>query len=225
MSDPILNLNDQNTLNEFVGGFRRDHPGLDWIKKKATQLLGKYDAGIGILVNGIFERLKKGEIPDQEALDKEISAAVSARRAREPDQQGGSDDAAVAAPDLSRVQPGISMPVAGYSGSDKSSPFDEAFSEETASRTLDIQKLTLDQPLEWSLARDKLTPRMHGPEVEQVQNGLLALGYDVGKKGADSHYGPDTAAAVEKYQLKNGLEVDGIFGKSELSLMKMLLED
>ena len=48
-----------------------------------------------------------------------------------------------------------------------------------------------------------------GPEVEQVQIALVALGYPI---AVDGTYGPRTEAAVRDFQAANDLEVDGIAG-------------
>lgn len=46
--------------------------------------------------------------------------------------------------------------------------------------------------------------------VSVVQRRLVALGYDVGKSGADGIFGNDTASAVKSFQNKNGCVVDGV---------------
>ena len=51
-----------------------------------------------------------------------------------------------------------------------------------------------------------------GEDVRALQEDLIALGYDVGRYGADGDFGPDTEDAVEAFQLHHGLEVDGIAG-------------
>lgn len=52
-----------------------------------------------------------------------------------------------------------------------------------------------------------------GPEVEKLQDSLLAAGYNV---TVDGQYGPKTAAAVRQYQQDNGLTVDGMAGEQTL---------
>lgn len=44
-----------------------------------------------------------------------------------------------------------------------------------------------------------------GEGVKELQNRLIAAGYDVGPKGADGFYGPDTQKAVEAYKKKQGV--------------------
>jgi peptidoglycan hydrolase-like protein with peptidoglycan-binding domain len=57
--------------------------------------------------------------------------------------------------------------------------------------------------------RENILPGTTGPEVEQVQIALVALGYPI---AVDGTYGPRTEAAVRDLQAANDLEVDGIAG-------------
>jgi peptidoglycan hydrolase-like protein with peptidoglycan-binding domain len=57
--------------------------------------------------------------------------------------------------------------------------------------------------------RENILPGSTGPEVEQVQIALVALGYPL---VVDGTYGPRTEAAVRDVQARNDLEVDGIAG-------------
>jgi peptidoglycan hydrolase-like protein with peptidoglycan-binding domain len=43
--------------------------------------------------------------------------------------------------------------------------------------------------------------------VQNIQAGLQRLGYDPGP--ADGHYGPQTEAAIRRFQQDNGLPIDG----------------
>jgi hypothetical protein len=52
-----------------------------------------------------------------------------------------------------------------------------------------------------------------GDDVELVQDKLLALGYDLGKWGADGDFGSMTYKAVRKFQSDNDLDVDGVVGE------------
>lgn len=56
------------------------------------------------------------------------------------------------------------------------------------------------------------TPYMHGADVKVVQEHLQAKGFNVGPSGADGIYGPNTVAAVRRFQSANHLTVDGIVG-------------
>jgi hypothetical protein len=49
-----------------------------------------------------------------------------------------------------------------------------------------------------------------GPNVTDVQEFLLEVGYDLGPWGADGHFGPDTEAAVRRFQADNRDEVTGV---------------
>jgi hypothetical protein len=51
-----------------------------------------------------------------------------------------------------------------------------------------------------------------GSRVTEVQCILKARGYDIGPSGVDGDFGPDTLAAVKKFQSDHGLEVDGQVG-------------
>lgn len=53
-----------------------------------------------------------------------------------------------------------------------------------------------------------------GDTVKALQKQLIALGYDVGKKGADGDFGSATLAAVKAFQKANGLKADGVVGES-----------
>jgi hypothetical protein len=55
-----------------------------------------------------------------------------------------------------------------------------------------------------------LEPGAEGTDVLDLQEGLAALGYDVG--GADGVYGNATANAVAAFQSAEGLPVDGVLG-------------
>lgn len=54
-----------------------------------------------------------------------------------------------------------------------------------------------------------ILPGTTGPDVEQVQIALVALGYPI---AVDATYGLRTEAAVRDFQAASGLEVDGIAG-------------
>ena len=52
----------------------------------------------------------------------------------------------------------------------------------------------------------------YGPDVIELQEQLIKLGYDLGMSGADGDFGPKTTAAVKDFQKKNNLTPDGIVG-------------
>ena len=51
-----------------------------------------------------------------------------------------------------------------------------------------------------------------GADVIYVQDILMALGYDLGRSGADGKFGTKTMEAVKKFQMEHGLDADGIVG-------------
>lgn len=62
----------------------------------------------------------------------------------------------------------------------------------------------------------QLSSGSRGDEVKKLQRALVDAGYNVGTAGVDGSYGPDTTAAVKKYQQDKGLQVDGIAGEKTL---------
>jgi peptidoglycan hydrolase-like protein with peptidoglycan-binding domain len=59
---------------------------------------------------------------------------------------------------------------------------------------------------------DYLATGSKGEPVQKVQSGLMDLGYQLPKFGADGDFGSETRAAVFKFQSDNGLSYDGIVG-------------
>jgi hypothetical protein len=53
---------------------------------------------------------------------------------------------------------------------------------------------------------------MHGEDVKIMQQKLISKGFSCGKTGADGWFGRDTNVAVLKFQKKNKLVIDGIYG-------------
>lgn len=62
-----------------------------------------------------------------------------------------------------------------------------------------------------------------GDDVEEMQENLIKLGYDLGDDGADGKFGSKTDAAVREFQQGSALEVDGKFGPKSLAAMKSAL--
>src|SRR6478672_728959 len=58
-----------------------------------------------------------------------------------------------------------------------------------------------------------------GQEVQNLQNILLQLGYNIGGPTADGDFGPATEAAVKQFQQANGLTADGIVGPGTWSAL------
>lgn len=63
-----------------------------------------------------------------------------------------------------------------------------------------------------------------GDKVKQLQNDLIALGYNLGKFGADGDFGQATKNAVMNFQREYGLSVDGIAGDKTLAKIKGVKE-
>lgn len=59
-------------------------------------------------------------------------------------------------------------------------------------------------------------PIPYQKEVEDIQSGLLFLGYSLSNWGIDGKFGPETTQAVIDFQKKEGLEPTGKFSKIEL---------
>src|SRR4029079_16165327 len=53
-----------------------------------------------------------------------------------------------------------------------------------------------------------------GSQVTNLQNILIKLGYSVGLNGADGDFGPNTQAAVIKFQQDKGLTPNGVVDSS-----------
>src|SRR5688572_21918996 len=67
-----------------------------------------------------------------------------------------------------------------------------------------------------------------GTHVKKLQEGLIQLGIDLPKSGADSEYGTETENAVKKFQEQAQMsknEWDGIVGRKTIGLMDMSLRD
>lgn len=65
-----------------------------------------------------------------------------------------------------------------------------------------------------------------GEAVRQLQLGLIALGYDVGRNTkADGKFGPATAAGVRKFQAEEGLPVTGFWTPDDQNALDNALAD
>lgn len=65
-----------------------------------------------------------------------------------------------------------------------------------------------------------------GEAVRQLQLGLIALGYDVGKNTkADGKFGPATEAGVKKFQADEGLPVTGFWTPDDQNALDNALAD
>ena len=61
--------------------------------------------------------------------------------------------------------------------------------------------------------------RMNGSDVRELQTSLERRGYSVGPNGIDGWYGPDTRAAVIRFQRASGLPVTGVVGDSDWTVL------
>ena len=64
-----------------------------------------------------------------------------------------------------------------------------------------------------------------GEDVEQLQNNLIELGYDLGDWGADGDFGAMTDKAVRDFQESHNLEADGWVGKNTYAALEVALEE
>jgi len=78
----------------------------------------------------------------------------------------------------------------------------------TAGAVTDSSQVNLGKPV-WRNSSGGSQPGSAYDEgtVRNIQAGLQRLGYDAGP--ADGHYGPQTEAAIRRFQQDNGLAVDG----------------
>lgn len=65
---------------------------------------------------------------------------------------------------------------------------------------------------------------MSGEDVKELQLGLIKLGYDCGKWGADGEYGDATEMAVRRFQTQEDLAPDGEFGPLTLAALNKALK-
>ena len=62
-----------------------------------------------------------------------------------------------------------------------------------------------------------------GEAVAALQSGLLSLGIDLGKHGADGIFGPATRKAVERFQDDQGFPLTGQWGAEEQTALQQRL--
>jgi hypothetical protein len=74
------------------------------------------------------------------------------------------------------------------------------------------------------ITEQKLGEMVHQQGVEAVQIGLQILGYEMPRFGTDGLFGPETAAAINKYKSDKNLteSILGYFRKSQLLEMNMV---
>ena len=81
-----------------------------------------------------------------------------------------------------------------------------------------------EPPKAWKLGDRLLKYGCEGADVKAMQEILLALDYPLGKWGADGDFGDCTELAVKAFQIKTGLEVDGICGPATLAAMAAAMD-
>lgn len=63
-----------------------------------------------------------------------------------------------------------------------------------------------------------------GADVRRLQNDLLKAGEKLPQYGVDGHYGEETVVAVEAFQARHGLTIDGIAGNETINKLGEVLE-
>lgn len=80
---------------------------------------------------------------------------------------------------------------------------------------VDLNVINGDKPVSFFTTEEKESEIMiqfgsKGKEVKYIQCALIALGYDLGKYGADGSYGKMTQAAIDKFQSDYGFYQNGV---------------
>lgn len=65
---------------------------------------------------------------------------------------------------------------------------------------------------------------MSGDDVKEMQSGLIKLGFNCGRYGADGDFGDATEMAVKDFQKSYGLTADGVFGKASYEVFVKALD-
>lgn len=78
-------------------------------------------------------------------------------------------------------------------------------------------------PTPTELGKRTLKKGSKGADVKELQAGLIKMGYDLGKYGADGDFGTKTLNAVKSFQKKYGLAVDGQFGPKSYAKYKEVM--
>ena len=78
-------------------------------------------------------------------------------------------------------------------------------------------------PMEYALGERVLKYGCEGGDVKILQEALLKLGFDLGKWGCDGDFGDCTELALEAFQKKAGIDVDGECGPQTLAALRAAL--
>lgn len=73
--------------------------------------------------------------------------------------------------------------------------------------------------------RDTVRKGAKSAAVAELQGILIALGYDLGKTGADGHFGSETRSAVRAFQADHELVPDGVAGEKTWRKALELIEE
>ena len=79
-------------------------------------------------------------------------------------------------------------------------------------------------PAPLALGDRELKNYAEGPDVKQLQEALISLGYDCGSYGADGEFGDCTEMALKAFQKAHGCEVDGEYGPETHAALMAALE-
>ena len=86
-----------------------------------------------------------------------------------------------------------------------------------------VREITIDDIIKNNDNRAVIGFGSSGEGVEEIQQILKDLEYDLGDGGIDGKYGSDTKKAVMKFQKDNDLQVDGVVGIETSSKLKELI--
>ena len=81
-----------------------------------------------------------------------------------------------------------------------------------------------ETPEPLALGDRELKNYTEGPDVKQLQEALISLGYDCGAYGADGEFGDCTEMALRAFQKAHGCEVDGEYGPETHAALMAALE-
>lgn len=79
-------------------------------------------------------------------------------------------------------------------------------------------------PTPKELGKRTLKKGSKGADVKELQSGLIKMGYNLGKLGADGNFGAKTYNAVRAFQKKNKLVADGVFGPKSYAKWKEVMK-